>query len=114
MYPGTIEEGNKSPASRYTRRLPSRVSAAIAVKEAPDTRSIAAEEARRRVRTRVLRRSLNPDVFSRVIGRKKESAIDDRCFLFARSDASDLFLFFCLSSLFRRDPSRFSDLKLDR
>lgn len=49
-YPGIPlrREINLQPPD--TRRLPSRVSAAIAAKEVPDTRSIAAKEARRRVR----------------------------------------------------------------
>lgn len=98
------EEENKSPAFRYTSASLARFRRDRAVEEVPDTRSIAAKEARLRTRV-LLRRSLNPDVFSRVIDRKKESTIDDRCFLSAREVTSDLSLFF-LSSLHRCGVSR--------
>lgn len=100
----------KSPAFRYTSASLARFHRDRAVEEVPDIRSIAAKEARRRLRTHVLsRRSLNPDVFSRVIGRKKESTIDDRCFLSAREVTSDLSLFFFVFSSPLRCVS-FSDL----
>lgn len=100
FYPGAIEERNKSPASRY-------MSASLASFRRDYDEGSAGymlNRGRRKrvgvgVYTRVLRRTLNSDVFSYVIDRKKESAIDSRSFLFTREVAINerhvfLFLFF--------------------